>query len=134
LARDHPLAGARAQPLSAFRTEPFGTTSEQAFPGARQYMLKFCQEAGFEPRIIHEAQQPIDILNLVAMGECVALVPAQMRRIPHPGVVFRDLREPVLRADSYVAWKAENDSELLMDLVRAAKATYAQVMRKGVAP
>jgi DNA-binding transcriptional LysR family regulator len=130
LARQHRLARRRRQPLAAFKDEPFVTISERAFPGARQYVLSFCRAAGFQPRIIHEALQPIDILNLVAIGEGVALVPERMRQAPHPGVVFCDLCEPVPRVDSFVAWRAGNTSELLLDFVRISKTAYASLLRE----
>jgi DNA-binding transcriptional LysR family regulator len=129
LARQHRLAGRRRQPLAVFKDEPFVTISDRAFPGARQYVLSFCREAGFQPRIIHEALQPIDILNLVAIGEGVALVPERMRQAPHPGVVFCDLCEPVPRVDSFVAWRTGNTSELLLDFVRIAKTAYSSLLR-----
>lgn len=127
---NHPLANGR-HPLSAFKKDPFVTISEEAFPGARQYVLQFCRDAGFRPRIVHEALEPIDILNLVAIGEGVALVPERMQRSQHPGVVFCRLREPVPRVDSYVAWKKGNRSPLIQDMVESARRTYRQLARAG---
>jgi DNA-binding transcriptional LysR family regulator len=129
LAKGHRLARPSCLPLRAFKDEPFVTINEQAFPGARQYVLSFCQAAGFQPRIVHEALQPIDVLNLVAIGEGVALIPQRMRQASHPGVVFRKLSEPVPRIDSYLAWRPDNDSELLLDFVRVAKEAYADSER-----
>ena len=118
-----------AQPLVAFRKDPFVTISEEAFPGARQYVLQFCRDAGFRPRIVHEALEPIDILNLVAMGEGVALVPERMRRTPHPGVSFCRLREPVPQAEAYVAWKKGNRSPLVQEMIQSTKQTYRRLAR-----
>jgi DNA-binding transcriptional LysR family regulator len=126
---DHPKTG-KAQPLAAFRDEPFITINENAFPGTRQYLLKFCSDAGFRPRIVHEALQPIDVLNLVAIGEGVAIVPEQMRRTPVPGVVFCELRGPVPRIASYVAWKEGPASEVLLAFVRTVKDSYARLARE----
>ena len=131
---DHPLAAKGPQPLAAFKKDPFVTISEEAFPGARQYVLQFCRDAGFRPKIMHEAQEPIDILNLIAMGEGVALVPERMRRTPHPGVAFCRLREPVPRVDSYVAWKKGNRSPLIQGMVESAKLTYQRLTRAAARP
>jgi LysR family transcriptional regulator, benzoate and cis,cis-muconate-responsive activator of ben and cat genes len=131
---DHPLARRGSQALASFKRDPFVTIREDAFPGARQYVLQFCRDAGFRPRIVHEALQPIDILNLVAMGEGVALVPERMRRTPHPGVVFCNLREPVPRVDSYIAWKQGNESPLIREMIAAVKASYRALIRAGRAP
>jgi DNA-binding transcriptional LysR family regulator len=134
LSRRHPLAATKPVPLIAFKDEPFVTINEHAFPGARQYVLKFCEEAGFTPRIVHEAVQPIDILNLVAIGEGVALVPERMRQPPHPGVVFCELAEPVPKAESYVAWRTGDSSPLVPDFIGIAKAIYLQLMRESAGP
>jgi DNA-binding transcriptional LysR family regulator len=129
LPKNHPLAGRqKRQALALFKDEPFITISENAFPGARQYVLEFCAAAGYEPKIVHEALQPIDVLNLVAIGEGVALVPQQMRRLAIEGIDFCELREPVPRADSYVAWREGNAPKELLDLVAIAKAAYAKIM------
>src|SRR5262249_53317989 len=130
---DHPLAGT-VQPLAAFRDEPFITINESAFPGTRQYLLKFCADAGFRPRIVHEALQPIDVLNLVAIGEGVAIVPEQMRRLPVEGVVFCELGGPVPRIATYVAWQEGRATKELLAFVKAAKDSYARLIREGAPP
>ncbi len=129
LPENHPFARRPAQPLSAFKDEPFIAIDEKAFPGAREYMLEFCRLAGFQPRIVHQAVLPVDLLNQVALGEGVALVPEHMRDTPNPGVAFCDLREPVPRIGSYVAWKAAEVSDLVPDFVSVVKATYQSARR-----
>ena len=129
LAQDHPLARHKTQPLRRFQSESFVTIQEDSFPGARDLLMKFCAEAGFRPRIVHEAGQPIDVLNLVAMGAGVALVPERMRQSPHPGIVFCRLREPIPQIDSFVAWRAADTSALLRDFVATAKQSYVRLAR-----
>ena len=50
-----------------------------------------CQRAGFSPRVGQEASQITSIINLVAAGLGVSLVPASMQQVHSPGVVYRPI-------------------------------------------
>jgi DNA-binding transcriptional LysR family regulator len=52
----------------------------------------FGADAGFAPRIEHEAARAQAMLGLVAVGLGVTIVPETLARLPSPGVVFRPLK------------------------------------------
>ncbi len=52
------------------------------------------------------------LIQSVAAGLGVALLPDQVRKLPHADVVFREVRPQVL-TESCIAWKAENPSPAL---------------------
>ena len=79
--------------------------SEQTYPGASRVAYRACQSAGFQPKVAQTVERGFTILGLVASNGGIALLPASLRSLPHPGVVFRPLLEPP-EADLYVAWKA----------------------------
>ena len=48
----------------------------------------------------------------MAAGLGVALLPEQVRKLPHADVVFRELN-PKVTTESCIAWKADNTSTAL---------------------
>jgi len=52
------------------------------------------------------------LIQAVAAGLGVALLPAQAEKIPHDNVVFRELRPHVL-TESCIAWNGDNSSNAL---------------------
>jgi len=130
--RDHRLAGSRSVRLSALADEPFVLFPRDLAPYFHDTMLTLCNEAGFVPQVHHDADHPRTILSLVAAGLGISLVPASMRTVASPGVVFRSLyrSSPVLHTTA--AWRRESTSPI----VKAFVATTLEAMagsRKGSA-
>ncbi len=94
--------------------------SEKTYPGAREWLVGTCREAGFTPRILQEAEREPAVIQFVATGLGVALLPQQTKRLPHEGVVFRPLR-PDLTAESCAVWKADNPSSCLKQYIQVVK-------------
>jgi DNA-binding transcriptional LysR family regulator len=103
LGKDHPAARMTKVPLRSLANDFLLGISESSFPGAAQFVRETYAQAGIKPRILVTPERGFTILGMVA-GHCgISLLPASLRDLPHPGVVFRSLVErPV--ADLYVAW------------------------------
>jgi DNA-binding transcriptional LysR family regulator len=54
-----------------------------------------CREAGFNPRVGQEVPRISSMINLVAAGFGVALVPASLQQMHMDGVAYRHLKGPV---------------------------------------
>ncbi len=94
--------------------------SAKTHPGAREWLLETCRNAGFAGKILQEADiEPIAI-RFVADGLGVALMPEQITGLPHDGVVFRPFSPP-LRRESTIAWRAYNPSKTLKDYIQIVK-------------
>lgn len=94
--------------------------SAKTHPGAREWLLEVCQGAGFEGRILQEADVETTAIKFVGDGLGVALLPEQIAALPHEGVVFRPLFPP-LRRESTIAWRADNPSQPLRDYIEIVK-------------
>jgi DNA-binding transcriptional LysR family regulator len=106
LPKNHPSARRRTVALSALSQDFFFVISEEHYPGAAHWVRKACQQAGFRPRVLQSAGRGHTILSLVA-GNCgVAVLPEPLQALPHPGVVFRPLKDST-RSDLFVAWRAK---------------------------
>jgi DNA-binding transcriptional LysR family regulator len=96
--------------------------SEKSYPGYRLWLTRTCHRVGFTPRVLQDDEIERIILQSVAAGLGIALLPDQMRKVPHDNVVFRPLKPPVT-TESCIAWKADNPSAALkgyVDIVTAA--------------
>lgn len=99
LPTDHPLAKSDTVRLAALKDESFILLPIAAGPILHDEIYATCQHAGFEPRLSQMAPQIGSVINLVATGLGVSLIPECMRCMQVPGVVFRFLAEkgPVAR-------------------------------------
>jgi len=116
----HPLAKKEKIKLAELSSQFFVGMSPKTHPGAREWLLDVCQDAGFSGKILQEADGEPTAIKFVADGLGVAFILEQVTGLPHEGVVFRPLSPP-LRRESAIAWRAENPSGPLMDYIRIVK-------------
>ena len=126
----HPLAGNAKVKLSDLADQFFIGMSAKTHPGARKWLLETCQAAGFNGRILQEADVEPTAIRFVADGLGVAFMPEQIIGQPHEGVVFRPLAPP-LRRESTIAWRADNPSKPLQDYIQIVKELSAST-RNGL--
>ena len=112
LPQDHPLAASKTLRLEDLAQARFMIFPANKSPGLHAKFLMACDEAGFSPRIAHEAWQMASMVSLVAAGMGVALLPAQVRNSPHPGVVYKDLDNDSehFQLEIAAAWRVDNIS------------------------
>ena len=94
--------------------------SENAYPGFNEWLISACCEAGFNPRILQDADREPAVISFVAAGLGVALLPEQIKRLPHEGVIFLPLRQK-LTVDSWAVWKSNNPSDCLRQYIQIVK-------------
>lgn len=90
----HPLARRARVPLLALSIEPFVLFPRSVGAGLYDTILRSCLDAGFSPRVVQETQQVTSIVNLVAAGLGVSIVPSSMQQVHTEGVSYRPLRPP----------------------------------------
>ena len=94
LEANHPLARKKVVPLEALRDQSLVLMS-----GARSTLtnvaLNLCLAHGFEPKTIEEVDDIVSGTVQVAAGGAMCLVPASMRNLQLPNVVFRPIRSRV---------------------------------------
>jgi len=116
----HPLSKTPPINLAELASQFFIVMSAKTHPGAREWLLDTCKSAGFEARILQEADAELTAIRFVADGLGVALMPEQTTGLPHEGVVFLPLFPP-LRRESTIAWRADNPSKPLKDYIQVVK-------------
>ena len=112
VAKSNPLAN---KPLIELRElEPmfFIGMSEGSYPGYRRWLTQTCNSVGFSPKVLQDAELERTLIRSVAAGLGVALLPDQVRTLPHEDIVFRELN-PIVMTESCIAWKAVDPSPAL---------------------
>ncbi|KXU85387.1 hypothetical protein CI15_19620 [Paraburkholderia monticola] len=99
------FAKARKVRLADLRNESFIAYPQKAGVVIHEQMLSLCAKRGFEPNVVQEAQQASTLIGLIATGLGVALVPATLRAIAIPGVVFRALDDEDTTTTLSVAYR-----------------------------
>jgi len=116
----HPLAKKAKVKLGDLAQQFFISISETVHPGERRWLLETCQSAGFPAKILQQADTELTAIRFVADGLGVALMPEQITKLPHEGVIFLPLSPP-LRRESTIAWRADNQSKALKDYIQIVK-------------
>ena len=108
----HRLAKQRRLALAKLARDPFVLLNRSAAAMLHDWILNLCREAGFEAQVIKLADSPSSILELVASGFGVSLLPDLFQRYPSD-VVFRPLPPKTPKLQLSLAWRRDNESPLL---------------------
>ena len=98
----------------------FVAMSAKTYPGSNEWLVDACREAGFTPRILQDADREPAVISFVAAGLGVALLPEQIKKLPHQGVIFRPLQQR-LAAGSWAVWNGNNSSDCLKQYIQIVK-------------
>ncbi len=120
----HPLARTPQVNLRALKAMFFVGMSDKTHPGFRHWLSETCQQAGFSPRILQDAELEPALMTFVAEGLGVSLAREHIKKLPHPGVAFRPLTPPV-KSDYCIAWNRDNDSRALQQYIEIVKGLAA---------
>ena len=123
LPEHHPLA---EKPCVAFRDlagEAFLLPPRQLAAGFYEQLVDLSQQAGFSLRIGAEASQLQTILNLVAAGMGITVVPESVMQMGGRGVVFKRLPEPAPTMEIAVAWRRDDPSQVLQAFLEVVRET-----------
>lgn len=78
-------------PLRALAAETFIIDLRPVGPGISAMVIAACRAAGFTPHVGQEVPRIVSILNFVAAGLGIAIVPASLQRLHMDGVAYRRL-------------------------------------------
>ncbi|NHO32786.1 LysR substrate-binding domain-containing protein [Acetobacter fallax] len=113
LPAEHPLAACSEIPLATLAMEPFILFARAVGLSLFDAIVAACREAGFEPSVVQEAPQISSVVNLVAAGLGISVVPESITQLRLHGVVYRPIRAPAPLASIGLAAAAEKPSVLV---------------------
>jgi DNA-binding transcriptional LysR family regulator len=121
LPRQHPLASRKSIELADLSGETFMMFPPERVLSLYAKTLMACDAAGFSPRTGLEAWQMPTMVSLIAAGVGVALLPAQVRSMPHEGVAYCEVTgdQSHLDLEIALAWRQDNRSALCHRVIDA---------------
>jgi DNA-binding transcriptional LysR family regulator len=117
----HRLAKRRELPLGELAGEPFVHFPRAVAPALYDQVGDICRRAGFQPRVVQEAQEWLTILGLVEAGLGVSLVPDSFRRLRWGGVQYRPLAPPREFTDVFVCRREAGPEPAVAPLIEIAR-------------
>lgn len=117
----HPLAIHPNLSLSSLANEPFILSPHHMGASYHDLILDVCEQHGFKPRIVQEAVQMYTIVNLVAAGIGISIVPSSVCVFQRSGVVFRSFDEDTPPVPLYAAWKTANRETVLAHFLQVVE-------------
>jgi DNA-binding transcriptional LysR family regulator len=123
---DHPLAKRRAVAARRLRNEPFVLFPRETAPGLYAKLLALCRAAGFEPRVVQEAEAWHTIISLVEAGIGVSLIPASFQGRRTGALAYLTLTGAQIRTSTMACARAEGRSpaaSAFLELLRGAAPT-----------
>lgn len=121
LPMEHPLTRHKSLQLSSLADEPFVIFPRSVGSGLYDDIFAACRAAGFSPRISQEASQVTSIVNLVAAGLGISLVPASMQRMNTDSVSWRPLKGRAPRARMSLAYRRDDQSPTVKNMIELAR-------------
>jgi DNA-binding transcriptional LysR family regulator len=119
LPRDHPLGQQQHIPLADLADERFISLSPTS--ALRRLTDSLCEEAGFRPDVVFEAEDLSTVRGFVAAGLGVAIVPAPRAGSPEAGtgpLLYRDITDAGAVREITLTWSAERRLLPAADLFR----------------
>jgi DNA-binding transcriptional LysR family regulator len=117
----HRLAHQPVLSLHDVEEEPLIWLPRNFNPTLVDWFFSACAARGYAPRIAQEATTLPELLEFVAQGLGITLLPRSATILTHPGVVFRELAGGHLSLEVVVAYRQDNDSEILKRFVTFTK-------------
>lgn len=96
---EHPQAAKKRVDLRALAREDFILYPRENGRALFDLIISVCRDVGFSPKVLQIAPQLTSIVNLVATGIGLSIVPASIAQVTTPGVVYRPFRSAAARAE-----------------------------------
>jgi len=119
LPSNHRLAQQSELSVEELAEEPFVTFPAATAPELHHALLQTCRLGDFQPTVVLETQLQQTIVNLVAGGLGVSLVPESMQKMNLQGASFRSLRESC-SIEQGIYWLQENRNPCLLPFIDIA--------------
>ena len=129
--RAHPLAGEPAIELAGLRDDAWVQGPSATSPGL---IRELCRDAGFEPRIAFESDDPLATRGIVAAGLAVSLVPSLTKddTARDRNVVVLPLRDPPRRRVVAVTAAGGRPTQATREMVESLARAGARIGRATV--
>ena len=111
---EHLLATETQVAMGQLAEEPFILPPQHQVPACYGHIMEACRRAGFFPKAVQKDVWLMQtIVDLVAGGLGVALVPASLKNLRRTGVTYKEIKDLSIMVDIGVVWRRDDPSAVL---------------------
>lgn len=125
LHQDHPFASLPEIPLRLLMDEPFILFPRHMGPSFYDLIISYFWDHGVSLNVVQEAIQMQTIVNLVATGMGVSVVPSSVESYKHPGVIYKKIQETTPKVNLYVGWRDDEKSAGVNHFLTVVREMYS---------
>lgn len=122
LPNSHRLARQKQITLQSLANEPLIFYPRALAPVLYGGFIKCCEQAGFVPNIVQEAELAQTRLGLAAAGIGITFVLADMQNLTAKGIVYRPLDGSFLTLKLALAWRQNESTPVVHECIKRLKA------------
>jgi DNA-binding transcriptional LysR family regulator len=116
----HPAAALEEVDLAMLKDDPFLLFPRETAPTIYDTVVDACRKAGFEPVISQFAPHFATIVNLVAAGLGVSIVPASMMQVRVAGIAYRQIAGQAPTTGLALAYRRGETSPVVRNFIARA--------------
>lgn len=125
LHEDHPLVSLRNISIKSLVDEPFILFPRHFGTNFYDLIISYFWEHGVSLNIVQEAIQMQTIVNLVAAGMGISVVPSSVESYKKSCVMYKDIQENTPKINLYVGWRLDEKSVVLENFLTVVREVYA---------
>jgi len=125
LHQDHPFASLPEIPLQLLIDELFILFPRQMGPNFYDLIISYFWEHGVSLNVVQEAIQMQTIVNLVATGMGVSVVPSSVESYKRPGVIYKKIQETTPKVNLYVGRREDEKSAVVDHFLTVVREVYS---------
>lgn len=130
MASDHRFANLRKVRFSELVSEKFVTVTRSAAPATYELFLRVCRAAGFEPKVVKQADRAQSVLDLVAAGVGLSILPEHFRRY-QADIVLRPLVPNPPKVPICMVWRKDDLSPALQTVRTTILQQFKRIDRRS---
>ncbi|PES67819.1 LysR family transcriptional regulator [Bacillus cereus] len=125
LHQDHPLISLPNISIRSLVDEPFILFPRHFGTNFYDLIISYFWEHGVSLNIVQEAIQMQTIVNLVAAGMGISVVPSSVESYKKSGVMYKDIQENTPKINLYVGWRQDERFVVLENFLTVVREVYA---------
>lgn len=125
LPQNHPLASLAEVSLQLLVDEPFIMFPRHLGPDFYDFITSYFSEQGVNLNVVQEAIQMQTIVNLVAIGMGISVVPSSVETYKQYGVIYKKFKETPPKINLYVGWRQDEKSAIINQFLTIVREVYS---------
>ncbi|MDM5433618.1 LysR family transcriptional regulator [Bacillus hominis] len=124
LHQDHPLTSLPNISIKSLIDEPFILFPRHFGTNFYDLIISYFWKHGVSLNIVQEAIQMQTIVNLVAAGMGISVVPSSVESYKKSGVIYKEIQENTPKINLYAGWRQDEKSVVLENFLTVVREVY----------